>query len=316
MKKRLKRRRALASRPSEMPIAKNRKIAKNTFKHLKAPKELSLLTNPEALVSYVVQAEFEMARGQNIVLDFERIDTMTPEAIPFIIAHVSMLVKTYKKASLSGIFPLKKDLQAMFRRSGFYDFVRTNVPYRQRVTTNLLFNRITHHKVENEDAKRACIEGVNHSFTIPRLFSPLYEVIIEMMANTNNHASPDGTERHDWWLNVYKYQTEKRTSYSFVDLGVGVFKSLNQNPIFNFLLGVKNDEKLRKIFDGKVVSRTRKMERGKGMPLIYGNSKEVEFSKFVFISNNVWYNLKTGDSIILSVPLSGTFYFWELIDSP
>jgi len=172
-------------------------------------------------------------------------------------------------------------------------------------------------KVEPDIAKDACILGLQH---IPEeqhelLREPLYDILIEVMQNTNNHA---GKSRgiYDWWLLVYDDIYEKKTCFAFLDLGVGIFESV---PMRNYreraakFFGLyDNTELIPDLFAGKIKSRTDKPERGKGIPQIFDCAQDSLFSTFVMISNDAYANLKTHEYRKMSTDFEGTLFYWEI----
>ena len=291
------------------------RLQKKSFKPISAPLNFSLIGNPVGVINYLHKIQKSLKSGQNTVIDMSMVDSMTSDAIPFLISHVKEFGKRYK-ASVGGISPDKPALRNLIRRAGFYDHVRSNVPFKDRFSSSILLDKITNNKVENELAKKACIKGISHTFKDKRIFSPLYEIIIECMANTNNHASLSGPGEYKWWIYVYQFPNTAKTAYAFIDLGVGVFSSLSTRTIWQYIfqeLNITDNVQLLKLmFQGVTKSRTNLLERGKGMPLIYEHSARPEFSTFVFISNNVYYDLKNQTHKYLEKEFSGTFYYWEL----
>lgn len=171
-------------------------------------------------------------------------------------------------------------------------------------------------KVKPQIAKLACQLGIKHSFNKDIIFEPLYEILIECMSNTNNHAGKGVRASYSWWLYVYKNPVGNVTHYSFIDLGVGIYESLPVKGYINkalMSLGViSNTSILPKIFNGEIKSRTADPLRGKGLPQIYSHSKHKNIQNFKIISNDVYADLTTEKYIKLDYNFHGTFLYWEL----
>ncbi|MBK8424800.1 MAG: hypothetical protein IPL27_01940 [Lewinellaceae bacterium] len=135
------------------------------------------------------------------------------------------------------------------------------------------------------------------------------------MQNTNNHAGLT-RGKYDWWLHVYNHPDSFKTSYTFLDLGIGIFESLPAKSFKrNFLdvLGItSNLDLIPKLFAGEIKSRTARPERGKGIPQVYECSQHKAFEKFFLISNDVYADLKSNENKILKNKFNGTLFYWEL----
>ena len=217
---------------------------------------------------------------------------------------------------IKGNAPEKPELRTPFVQSGFYDFVRSS-GFKRHGTGNML-HRERHYKVVSRVAMEAALNGIRHTFGNETPYEPLYDILIECMSNTNNHAMPNDSGKCNWWLYVYNDPHSRITSYSFLDLGVGIFESsIVQNYVKKFLKGTFLYPHIRlvdELLDGKIQSRIEEDNeiRGKGIPQIVGHSKLDSFREFYLITNDVKVNIKTGQKEQLGYNLGGTFWYWEL----
>ena len=145
------------------------------------------------------------------------------------------------------------------------------------------------------------------------------------MANTDNHASLHRVGVHDWWLFTYCNPENNITTFTFLDLGVGI---LNSNPVNTYKqklvakvekatdisLTIKDNLKLvPKLFSGEIyTSRLRDKKRGQGLPSILELSKNKHIKNFTIITNNVKINLPNLNSTPLKNRFNGTLLHWEL----
>lgn len=283
---------------------------------IQAPLNFSLINNTEATIEYFNRAHYQLKKKNQILFDISEVTTITTDAIAVQIAKI----KDEKFHFRSGIFgngPKDENLKKLFLQSGFYEYVNTRGP-KPKNDKKLLIHEITNNRVEPDVAKEAYLLGIRHTFGNEEVFEPLYDILIEVMQNTNNHA---GTTRgkYDWWLHVYNHPDSSKTSYTFLDLGVGIFESL---PVKSFkrdfleLLGLKSNlELVPKLFAGEIRSRTARPERGKGIPQIFECSQDKTFSKFVLISNDIYADLKTQEYRLIKSEFEGTLFYWELINN-
>lgn len=297
---------------------KVKKQARKPRLRLPAPNNFSLIDNTNEVLKYFEEAEKILRKGNNLILDISDVDKLTPATIALMIASINDVDFTYN-SHIIGNEPKKKQLKKLFRESGFYDHVKTRRAFANNKNQNNILHKEVNHKVVPKIAKAAFLTGVNYVFGKKIFFEPLYEILVECMVNTNNHADLRTKGKCNWWLFVCNEPKEKNTSYSFVDLGVGIFESV---VVQSYLKRIakstpfyKNINLVDDLLSGKLQSRIDidKEIRGKGIPQIVEHSKLKHFKSFYIIANDVKINLKTKERIQLKYPLRGTFLYWELI---
>ncbi len=280
---------------------------------IKAPDDFSLINNTELTIEYFNNAYANLRRRKRILFDISDVKTLTTDAIAVQIAKIKDK-RFHLNNGIIGNEPKNEELKELFVQSGFYDYVNIRGP-KPKNDKKLLIHEITNNKVEPDIAKKACLLGLKHTFQNEEIFEPLYNILIEVMQNTNNHA---GETRgvYDWWLHVYNHSDSYRTSYTFLDLGVGIFESL---PVKSFkrdfleLLGFKSNlDLVPKLFAGEIKSRTSRPERGKGIPQVFECSQNKTFETFKLISNDVYADLKTQKYKLIKTPFEGTLFYWEI----
>lgn len=289
-----------------------RELKKRTPKNISAPVDFSFVENTEATIEYFNSAKTELTKGFPIIFDISKIKTLTTDAIALQIARIKDENFHFNNGIL-GNAPDESKLRELFLQSGFYRYVETRGPKPEG--KNKLIHKITDNKVEPKIAKEACINGLMHTFGNDDIFDPLYDILIEIMQNTNNHAG-ETKGKYDWWLHVYNDPISQTSKYTFLDLGIGIFESL---PVQSFkrkiskFVGLNSNVNLVKpLFDGEIKSRTARPERGKGIPQVYEHSQHKFFKNFYLISNNIKVNMKTLDITKLKYNFSGTLFYWEL----
>ncbi|NMB81867.1 MAG: hypothetical protein GYA14_08615, partial [Ignavibacteria bacterium] len=260
--------------------------------------------------------------------DLSLVDEMGPETLTCYCALINDLDFT-KGMALSGNTPTKKTLREMFNKAGFYDFVASDHPPK-RIKEDIygkLIHKITRSRVEGKLAADVCQAAYKHTFNDQNYNNKnIYTILIECMANTRNHANYGSRNtEYNWWLLAYAEPNTRITKFCFLDLGVGIFESLNKKYTDQSLVErfkrviVPNDNKktLQRIFKGDKESSTNSPGRGLGIINIYGlvrNNSNI--SNFTLLSNNVIakisYNMADSIDLIKS-NFDGTLYYWELI---
>lgn len=298
-------------------IAIRREVAKKPYTPVIAPECFSFIDNTEASLKYLDDCRLLLHQNENINCDISKVKVLTPDAIALLVACTNDSKFRGNYASIRGNAPEDKLANKLFVESGFYKFVNTSKEMKsaQRKECNLL-HKESDFSVQSGIAKEACLYGTRHVFQNSKPISELYEMLVEAMSNTNNHAGKNSEHKIKWWLYTYNDPTGF-TSYSFIDLGVGIFESIpvqNFKKLTKFLKITGNIDLVQDLLNGKIKSsiKTDNDIRGKGIPQIALNSQESIFQRAIIISNDVKIDLKTQQAEKLCVDFKGTFLYWEL----
>jgi len=291
------------------------------FIEVSAPSNFSLIENTEAILGYFGENKKLLSSRKQVEFNLKKITNLTPDAIALLIAKVKDESFTHR-LSVRGSGPQKADLKEMFDASGFLYHVRSNWKA-EKGNENLLIHQITNNKVENEIARDISERAVKHTFGTGERFRPIYEILIECMANTKNHAGMSEGE-YNWWIFEYSNPKTKVTSISFLDLGTGIFNSVPVRGVKRRMyLKLKestgldvvpnfNLDLIADLLEGKISSKTGRAERGQGLPLIYDRSNNHQIKNFTIISNDVYVKIPSQKSVTLNNKFQGTFLYWEL----
>jgi hypothetical protein len=319
---RLRRRRFkkyLKRRPKLKSKSVYRDSTPTTYKYNNtAPENFSFVNNTDEMLGFFQKGKDVAQERVAVKFDLRDISKLTSDAIAI---YASILNdKNYcPGARISGNMPRKTDLKHLFMASGFYDHVNSKAKPKTH-ENHFLLHKISESKVEPSIAKKATDFASEKTFKSEIKFRPLYEILIELMANTNNHATPlekITEKKYDWWLYVFYDKLTNITSYTFLDFGVGIFESQSFRTYKDFILIKWGKEKpptemAEDLLNGKISSRTGKDERGRGFKCITDNVTRKEFKKFVIISNSLYIDVKNRTSSPLSNSFNGTFAYWEI----
>lgn len=295
-------------------VAKEKYLAKPYTNH-KAPENMSFIDNTDEVLEYFNDAKKLFKDKEKVEFDIKEISNLTPDTITLMIAKLKDVSYT-RKGEFKGEAPKEPKLRKLFMESGFYNFVATSKQNKEK-TKNLL-HKEADYKVRPNIAKQACLFGMKHALGRTAPFEPLYEILVECMQNTNNHASANDEEKLKWWMFVYNCEDTNTSKYSFLDLGVGIFESIIVKnyitKVAKKLGAVPNTHFVQDLLNGNIQSRIDKDNeiRGKGIPQIVAHSSFDEFEKFQIITNDVKIDLKNKTHVKLKNSFSGTFYYWEI----
>jgi len=291
------------------------------------PEEFSFIDNTESVVIFINQIMVCYENRKKVFVKLLRVQKITYDAI---IVLLSIMVK-FREAGIdfNGDKPLGHSPRELLDKSGFFSelftrkFVKSEI-YEFTHSDNLI---CTHgDKNVASDLSTQLTKTASNYLTDYKVSKAqgVQRLMIELMQNTNNHASETPGEKH-WWLSMSRNDKNKTIYFSFVDFGVGILSSLEKKPDDNSfksyykklvnLFGIENQHKhLKEIFSGALYAETVTGEhfRGKGLPGIGAVVKRGQISNLHIITNRVKGSVKDNVYEKLSCNFSGTFYHWEL----
>lgn len=295
-------------------LDKLKKNSKKSILDYPAPQNFSFVNNTNEVLTYFNDVRDFIKEKQSVNLNISEITHLTPDTITLLMAKLSE--KESRKVVLHGNAPVNPTLKKMFIESGLYNYVNS-MGKKQVSQKNKLWKHSTNNEVKGEmtaDAIKACkdlfkLKGINYDT------DSLYNLLVEAMSNTMNHA--DGKISNlDWWLYYYLDEENNTLKFSFIDLGIGIFKSASFNSYKNIVKHVYQGNLLlvKPFLEGKIISsrKTDKEISGKGVQQIIDCAKLHEFKKFIIISNDVKIDVKSKDGEEISDNFEGTFIYFEI----
>jgi len=159
-----------------------------------------------------------------------------------------------------------------------------------------------------------------------RICKGLQKTLIELMHNTNNHASRSEDNQEHWWLSVNHDKENKKVDFYFVDYGQGILRSLERksNPKiwnnfwdnFKKMIDLGSEQKVIEcLLNGEHWSPEQRIQpyyRGKGLPSIKDSLSRGQISDLQIITNNTRSEVDSNNFIHLSKNFNGTFIHWKL----
>jgi hypothetical protein len=292
------------------------------YKHIKAPSIFSLTKNTDESLAFIAKVEEAFEKRMKVFVNLEDVQVIAQGAIAVLL---SILVK-FKASNIpfNGNFPKDKKAESSLKKSGFFKFLyEIEIQDQDEYTFDYEICTHANKKVDSELSDRLIREASKFIWKEERRCTGVQRVFIELMQNTNNHASFSKVGEHHWWASVYHSKEDNKVCFAFIDYGVGIIESLSHKKEGKFL-GVipkikqifnpnSNADLLRLLLNGEIhKTATGHYYRGKGLPGIFEACRNNRISNLVIISNdaiadyskNVYETLKTG--------LAGTFVYWEL----
>lgn len=283
--------------------------------NIEAPENLDFINYTNDFLSYLYYGKQVLKTRKAIRFDISKIKTLGPDAIPILISHIINYEKKYH-IPIFGNGPDDKKLMNLFTQSGFYTHVKSRVTFESNDES--LLHKESNYKVKPDIAGKATLLALQNGKYSEEEIEPIYNIFIELMSNTHHHATLENYGQTKWWLYVFNDKDSGITSVSFLDLGVGIFRSIIVlkyiRKLTDVLKLIRNINLVDDLITGKIQSRIEADNeiRGKGIPQIMEYSKLPYFSKFYLITNDVKINLKNSEREQLETNFKGTFYYFEL----
>jgi hypothetical protein len=288
--------------------------SRKRYQTVRAPSVFSIVNNPDDAMQFFSTLELYSSK-YNLELDLSQIQTLTTDAVAALIATIQRL-----DVGVKGNLPDDPDAQKMLLESGFFQYVSSTQPLpstprgsiEQKANTN----------VAPETAKNLVHFGTKGIFGTSQRNTASYSTLIECMANTKGHAAgrnnPNSRSQkppETWWATVYADAGRKKICFTFVDTGVGIFRSIRirvVRKIYDFFGGKNDTDILRDMLDGKVPSSTTLSFRGKGLPYMNRLARTNRISSLVIVANDVYGNVSANNFTKLKNSFHGTLVYWEV----
>jgi len=306
------------------------------YRHVRAPKDFSFLKNPQTVIGFIniLKKHFDAKIKVFVVLKH-----VTDIDYGSIVVLLAIMIRfKSQKIAFDGNVPDNQYARSFLESSGFFEGLsRTYTDTDQYQVNNFNSsyyqkwkkhkNTIHTHARKRVDAELGLRITQIASETIwgeKYRYPGVQKILLELMQNTNNHASEESAGVKHWWLSINHNEEKKMVSFCFVDFGIGVFKSLESKPTGSIFYGAldivkklvnyrNNADFLKLILDGTMhTTVTNKPYRRKGLPGIAETLRRNQISNLFVITNNVFANVSKDKYHLLNDDFEGTFLYWEL----
>lgn len=306
------------SSTSRRTVKKETARKKRTILDVVAPRNFSLLNNAEEFLSFVALLRIHNRDRQRVQLVMKDTEKITTDAILVLRAVISEF--HHNGVYFTGDIPSNKEVQQVLLESGFFEELRINFKYERNTKNNIK----THKKKRVESALTSDLiaQAAETVWNEKKRCNGIQRTLIECMGNTFDHAWLRRSHRECWFLSVYHNEQERKVSFAFVDLGVGIFESIKRKKysgaikqFFERVSGqYKDNAELLKLIIHEEIKRTRSGDkhRGRGLPGIYKAFERNQLSNLTIISNNVFANFAPENYRLIKNYFVGTFIYWEL----
>ncbi len=286
-----------------------RKEVQSSFE-IEAPRNFSLSQNINEVLSFITQLKDASKRERKIFIKLKDVEIITHGAIAMLLSVIGELDE--RKIKVSGDYPKVKHVRKVLDQSGFFNHVKGLIEEENKTTVNTILTK-GKEVVESEETAPLVTASMKTIHGQPYRNQPLQGLLVELMANTVNHAFPKAKNRR-WWLSVNHDELNNKVSFAFVDNGAGIINTLylKFKQKIEHLFFSDNAELLNSAFIGKIGSRTRLGNRGRGLPSVYNKYSKKHITRLSVITNDVFLSFDDNKRTKLRNNFDGTYYYWEV----
>jgi hypothetical protein len=278
-----------------------------------------MVDDPATVIDFFHKLREDVGKGFAPKLDLSKVRRMGSDAIAILMAHLRGGALAH--VPVQGNLPADEEVLAKLYSSGFFGVVGVSLKVppspdamivswgRQVLTENIeavTDFAISKSRPGNDDTD---------------LRDAIYSAVGECMHNTWDHARYEEEiqrklDRRQWLLHAHFDRFTKITCITFVDIGVGIIKSIKLRDIAHTVMrtfGWENESDiLRKILLGQIPSRTGDPMRGNGLPSIHTHYKNGFIKRLIVIANHAFIDFDRGVAQDLHDHFGGTFIYWEI----
>lgn len=296
------------------------------YKQITAPETLSLLTNETGTLDFLRKLQKCFREKKKVAVLLDDVVNLTTDAILVLLSNMVQ----YKAARIgfNGTKPRDEVSAFKLESSGFFKHLygaamREQDKYSFKKMNNFIYS----HGQKTVEASLAD-ELVKYASEVvwgePRRCPGIQTTLIELMHNTHDHAGEFKGEKH-WWISVEHDDQAHEATFSFIDFGVGIFRSLANKkqgePLYGaldyivqrFPLITTEADRLKLILEGKVrLTQFNEYYRGKGLRNIYLKNHRSQISDLSIISNYASFKADNDDYHSIKNEFIGTFISFKM----
>lgn len=296
---------------------------------LYSPAKLNLDSDKKSTCSFLEEAENRIKSGQKVRLAFQDTESISPEALIYLLAKIQRLRIEHGIPCVTGTYPQQPRIERLLADSGFLKLlgVKTRT-IKGRTSSTRYVKCKTDVKLNGPYIKDLREELLGANLSMPTLIAKkVFRAITEAMANVNHHAYQRKDMRSTkmkgrWWLAGQLNARKNTLCITFYDAGVGIPKTLPRihgleriRQALSVIPGVQVD-------DGQMIraavelgrSATKQGHRGKGLQDMHKLLTQVGAGSLTIYSRQGIYHYEDGNEKISNGNgfVEGTLIKWQL----
>ncbi len=230
------------------------------------------------------------------------------------ITAICLFLSLINKINANGIgsrgnYPINNDARQVLVDSGFSDLMQSAYkPLRTKKYKNQLYI-VGSKRVDNKKIGQSVKEAVGYLIGEERHFQPIYTMLIEICSNSVEHANKKEKDKN--WIVSVSYEAD-RVNFIVVDTGEGIMRTIQKKLPEMFIDTFRSDgEILEDLLNKGYQSRTREINRHKGLPKIKENYDAGYVDNMKILTNKVWYDMASKTYEKTNNEYFGVLYSWS-----
>ncbi len=295
-------------------------------KQIEAPATLSLLSNESITLDFLRKLQECFNAKKKVAVLLDDVDTLSTDGI---LALLSNMVQ-FKAARIGFNGTRPRDVSTAFKleSSGFFKHLYGPAMRNQDIYSFKKIDSFLYTHGQKTVEAGLADELVKYASEVvwgePRRCPGIQTTLVELMHNTYDHAGDYKGEKH-WWISVEHNEQAHEATFSFMDFGVGIFRSLANKkqgePLYgaldyiiqHFPLITTEADRLKLILEGKVrLTQFNEYYRGKGLRNIYLKHHRNQISDLSIISNYASFKADKDDYHSIKNEFIGTFISFKM----
>ena len=291
-------------------------------KRVKAPIILSVFDNCSETLGFFAEVSKTISSlnvSGKIYFDLSDVEQVSVDAIMYLIAIITNTKRIRSlKINCAGNIPKNSEARKTLENCGFYKYVSPQYQIKDKSSTDHI--NITRGKEADPILSREICDFVHQHSKNDRISTKsLYTMIMELMANTKQHAyNGDENMQNNWY--VFVEDTSSFLHFIFLDTGSGIPNTVRKKSLFEKIKNKMNLDDAFFIAEAltgvELRSETNLNYRGKGLHEIYNRVLTDYISDFSIISGFGKCSVSSEGKIEktkLSSNLTGTMLCWKLL---
>lgn len=280
-----------------------------------APPNFSIARNTVKTVKFfnsIIHSIRKARHRVDVTFNLENISEMTIDSVMYLLAVLyNMKTAPNVEYHIRGNYPRNPEILRYFIESGFVKFVRTT----NRIDINRDSGNLeicSGNTIDEQVAKKVCDFVIKCFNTSNKYTRFLYNIMIELMANTCQHAYDEKSPLVKHWYTFVEYVDDK-IKFIFLDTGSGIPATVTKRFHENLIPApFDSDSKyIISALNGEQRTKTKLRNRGRGLKFMRDCYEDNEIQKLTVISGKGYCNLKENPRDI-SEEFNGTLYYLEI----
>ncbi|KAA3614468.1 MAG: ATP-binding protein [Planctomycetota bacterium] len=281
---------------------------------VKLPEDFSLTGNPQETLGAFLKIQRRARKNRKVHIDFQPVQKIRLGALAYLLSIWELETATRPGLKFHGNKPVLQEPKSIYESSGFQEYTGQTSQRESHEPIKGQTFRITPGERVLPEVAASINDFIRDKFpTVNRILTKrIYEIILECLNNTKQHAYRGISNYRKWWVMAIHDQDRQEIHITFLDQGEGIPNTVKKRLMEKFS---SSDEKiLISTMKGEARSGTGERFRGKGLPTIRRRAREGIISNLLVISGEGLYTCTTKEERSSKLPatLRGTLLHWTV----